>query len=65
MVYEGQEKSRCVLDSALLIAKLIFLNHMPELDCCVLFGVRGMAEGDVHHLCIGELSVPVLLTVKG
>ena len=64
MVYEGQEKSRYILDGTLLIAKLILLNYMPELDCCVLLGARRMIEGNVHHLRRGEFSIPVSLAVE-
>ena len=63
MVYEGQEKSRCVLDDALLTAKLIFFDHMSELDRRVLLGARWVVKGYVHHLPRRE--VIVLVRVAG
>ena len=59
MVCEGQEKTRCILDDTLLIAKLVLLDHMPELDRCVLLGARWVVERDVHHLHKGVYSIPV------
>ena len=57
--YKGQERSRRILDDALLIAKLGFLDHMPELDRCVLLGARWVVQRDIHHLPRGVLSIPV------
>jgi len=59
MVFKGQEKTRCILDDTLLIAKLIFLDHMPELNRCVLLRARRVIERDVHHLPRGAFSILV------
>ena len=54
-VSNGLRRTRCVLDDTLLVPKLILLDHMPELDCCVLLGVRRMIERNIHHLRRGDL----------
>lgn len=59
MVCEGQKKIGYILDDTLLIAKLGLLDHMPELDRCVLLGARWVIERDVHHLPRGVVNIPV------
>jgi hypothetical protein len=58
MVFERQEKTRCILGDTLLIAILVLLDHMPELDRRVLLGARWVVERDVHHLPRGAFSIP-------